>query len=68
MGTCSCASRYDNIFLPREAEVIRAARVTETEKHFTLKMKDGDAMRYAPGQILEVGLHGYGEIPIGFAS
>ena len=67
MGTCSCASRYDNIFLPREAEILRAARVTETEKHFTLKMKEG-AMHYAPGQILEVGLHGYGEIPIGFAS
>src|SRR5512146_666492 len=67
MGTCSCASRYDNVFLPREAEIVRAARVTQTEKHFTLKMKDG-AMKYAPGQILEVGLHGYGEIPIGFAS
>ncbi len=67
MGTCSCASRYDNVFLPREAEIIRAARVTETEKHFTLKMKDG-AMQYAPGQILEVSVHGYGEIPIGFAS
>jgi NAD(P)H-flavin reductase len=68
MATCSCASQYENIFLPREAEIIRAARVTETEKHFTLKMKDGDAMRYAPGQILEVSVHGYGEIPIGFAS
>ncbi len=67
MGTCSCASRHENIFLPREAEIMRAARATETEKHFTLKMKDG-AMAYAPGQILEVSLHGYGEIPIGFAS
>ena len=27
-----------------------------------------NAMRYAPGQILEVSVHGYGEIPIGFAS
>jgi len=67
MGTCSCASQYDNIFLPREAEIIRATRPTEMEKHFTLKMKDG-AMQYAPGQILEVSVHGYGEIPIGFAS
>lgn len=67
MGTCSCASRHDNIFLPREAEIIRAARTTEIEKHFTLKMKDG-VMRYAPGQILEVSVHGFGEIPIGFAS
>ncbi len=65
--TCSCPSRYENVFLPREAEIIRATRATETEKHFTLKMKDG-AMKYAPGQILEVSVHGYGEIPIGFAS
>src|SRR5512142_869691 len=67
MGTCACASRHDNICLPREAEIIRATRATETEKHFTLKMKDG-AMKYAPGQILELSVHGYGEIPIGFAS
>jgi NAD(P)H-flavin reductase len=67
MGTCSCASQHENIFLPREAEIIRATRVTELEKHFTLKMKDG-AMQYAPGQFLEVSVHGYGEIPIGFAS
>jgi sulfhydrogenase subunit gamma (sulfur reductase) len=67
MGTCSCASGYENIFLPREAEIVTAARVTELEKHFTLKMRDG-AMQYAPGQILEVSVNGYGEIPIGFAS
>jgi sulfhydrogenase subunit gamma (sulfur reductase) len=67
MGTCSCASQYENIFLPREAEIVRATRVTDLEKHFTLKMKDG-AMQYAPGQILEVSVNGFGEIPIGFAS
>jgi len=67
MGTCSCASQYENIFLPREAEIVRATRVTDLEKHFTLKMKDG-AMTYAPGQILEVSVNGFGEIPIGFAS
>ena len=67
MSTCSCASRHENIFLPREAEIVRAVRATQSEKHFTLKMKDGP-MRHAPGQFLEVSLHGYGEIPIGFAS
>lgn len=57
-----------NIFLPREAEILRAEQITETEKHFMLKMKDGQAMEFAPGQIMEISVHGYGEIPIGFAS
>ncbi|MGV8073098.1 MAG: FAD/NAD(P)-binding protein [Syntrophobacteraceae bacterium] len=56
------------MFLPLEAEIVRAERVTASEKHFTLKRKDGLQMEYQPGQILEVGLPGYGEIPIGFAS
>lgn len=59
---------YQNIFLPREAEILRAEKITATEKHFTLKMKDGGLMKYSPGQILEVSVPGFGEIPIGFAS
>ena len=65
---CACASPHSNVFLPREAEILRAKQVTAGEKHFTLKMKDGPPMDYAPGQILEVSLYGFGEIPIGFAS
>jgi NAD(P)H-flavin reductase len=57
-----------NIFLPREATIIHAVQATPTEKHFTLQMSDGQAMAFAPGQIVELGLVGYGEIPIGFAS
>jgi sulfite reductase subunit B len=51
-----------------EAEIVRAEQVTQSEKHFTLKMKNGCHMEFAPGQILELSLFGYGEIPIGFAS
>lgn len=65
---CNCHSDYQNIFLPREAEIVRAEQITATEKHFTLKMKDGKPMEHDPGQILEVSVHGFGEIPIGFAS
>jgi sulfhydrogenase subunit gamma (sulfur reductase) len=57
-----------NIFLPREATIVKAVQATPTEKHFTLQMSDGEAMEFAPGQIVELGLVGYGEIPIGFAS
>jgi len=69
MCTCTTAdaATYDNVFLPREADIIRALQITETEKHFTLRPCEGE-MRFVPGQILEVSLHGFGEIPIGFAS
>ena len=67
--TCSCTSKfYPNVFLPREAEILGAEFMTATEKRFTLRMKDGRALEYQPGQILEVGLMGFGEIPLGLAS
>ena len=58
----------ENIFVPREAMIVRATQPTESETHFTLRMTDGRPMAFQPGQILEVSLFGYGEIPIGFAS
>jgi sulfhydrogenase subunit gamma (sulfur reductase) len=58
---------YENVFLPMEAEIIRADAITATEKHFTLRLKEG-RMEFEPGQILEVSVNGYGEIPIGLAS
>lgn len=58
----------ENVFLPREAEIVRAEQITELEKHFTLRMKDGKGLEHEPGQIMELGVYGYGEIPIGFAS
>jgi sulfite reductase subunit B len=64
----NCAHSKENIFLPREAEILKIEQPTELERRFTLKMKDGAAMTFEPGQILEVSLFGYGEIPIGFAS
>jgi sulfhydrogenase subunit gamma (sulfur reductase) len=61
-------TEVENIFLPREATILRTEQVTATEKHFTLKMNDGRPMEFEPGQIVELSLFGYGEIPIGFAS
>ncbi len=61
-------TEVENIFLPREAKILRTVQATETETHFTLKMKDGRPMEFEPGQIVELSLFGYGEIPIGFAS
>ena len=58
----------ENIFLPMECKIVRAHQATPAEKHFTLKMADGAILKFEPGQILEVSLFGYGEIPIGIAS
>ncbi len=71
---CRCATpspaqdQKENIFLPREANIIRVEKTTEMERIFTLRLADGSQMKFEPGQILEVGLMGYGEIPIGLAS
>jgi len=61
-------TEVENIFLPRKATVVHTLQATPTEKHLTLEMADGRPMAYAPGQIVELSLFGYGEIPIGFAS
>ncbi len=58
----------NNIFLPKAAKIIQVRVTTESERHFSLKYVDGSKMRFEPGQILEVSLFGYGEIPIGLAS
>jgi sulfhydrogenase subunit gamma (sulfur reductase) len=68
MSDCQAGKTHENIFLPREAKILRAVQMTTTEKHFTLQMKDGQSMQFEPGQIIEVGVPGYGEIPIGLAS
>ena len=61
-------TEVENIFMPREATIVRSVQATPTETHFTLQMADGKPMEYEPGQIVELSLFGYGEIPIGFAS
>lgn len=60
--------RDGNIFLPKEAEIVDTKKMTSTETHFVLKLTNGDSMDYEPGQIVEAGVYGYGEIPLGFSS
>ena len=67
--TCTCAEkREENLFLPREAKIVRVEQHTPMERQFTLRMADGRRLEFDPGQILEAGLFGYGEIPLGLAS
>ncbi|MBF0362252.1 MAG: FAD/NAD(P)-binding protein [Oligoflexia bacterium] len=70
---CACSENkngqnYSNIFLPKEAKILRAIQATQSERHFTLQLANKEKMKFEPGQILEVSLFGYGEIPIGLAS
>lgn len=68
--TCDCVTiaKDDNIFLPKEVEVVSIKQMTAAESHLTLKMKNNESIDYQPGQIVEAGLFGYGEIPLGFSS
>ena len=65
---CVLKNEKENIFLPKEAKILRVEKTTELERIFTLRLADGSSLAFEPGQILEVGLFGYGEIPIGVAS
>ena len=65
--SCGC-NHNENIFLPKEAEIVALKQMTASETHFTLKMANGEPMCYEPGQILEMGLFGFGEIPLGYST
>ncbi|MBL7076360.1 MAG: FAD/NAD(P)-binding protein [Kiritimatiellae bacterium] len=66
--TCTCNDNNESIFLPHVADIIDAQMITSTEKHFKLKLQSGERFDYEPGQIVEAGLFGYGEVPLGLAS
>ncbi len=65
---CSNQANYENIFMPKEAKIIKTKMSTASEKRFWVKWADGSQAKFQPGQFLEVSLFGYGEIPIGYAS
>jgi len=68
MQSNGCQCEQESLFLPRKAKILHTAQPTASEKHFTLQMVDGEPFEFEPGQILEVGVMGFGEIPIGIAS
>jgi sulfhydrogenase subunit gamma (sulfur reductase) len=57
-----------NIYLPRPCIIQEARMATPIEKHFTVKLKDNSSLRHTPGQIVEAGIPGFGEIPLGISS
>ncbi len=68
-GTCNCGhTEIDNLFMPKEATIIKTEWMTHDTKSFTLKWADGSKTDHEPGQIVEASLFGYGEIPLGFGT
>ena len=65
---CACAER-ESLFVPREAKILHA-HAAHRRPRSTSRCSSPTArpLKFQPGQILEVGVMGYGEIPIGIAS
>ena len=55
-------------YQPTLAEMVKIEQLTETEKLFTLHLKDGRDLGHRAGQFVEVSVFGVGEAPISVTS
>jgi sulfite reductase subunit B len=55
-------------YQPTMAEMVKIEQLTETEKLFTLHLKDGRDLGHRAGQFVEVSVFGIGEAPISVTS
>jgi len=55
-------------YQPTVAEMVKIEQLTETEKLFTLHLKDGRDLGHRAGQFVEVSVFGVGEAPISVTS
>jgi NAD(P)H-flavin reductase len=68
-GTCNCGNpEIENLFMPKEAIIVKTEQMTPDTKFFELKWADGSKVDFEPGQIIEASLFGFGEIPLGISS
>jgi len=58
----------EKLYVPRPAKIVKARRLTATEKFFELEFEDGSDLGHQPGQFVEVSILGYGEAPISVSS
>lgn len=58
----------ESLFLPKLAEVTNIETLSEREKLFHLKFRDGTVLEHIPGQFVQVGVLGTGEAPISISS
>ncbi len=57
-----------SLFLPKLAELLKVEPLSEKEKLFQLRLKDGSRLNHKPGQFVEVSVLGIGEAPISISS
>ena len=57
-----------SIYLPTLAEIVRTEQLTQMEKLFDIRLKNGRELGHQPGQFVEVSLFGIGEAPISVSS
>ncbi len=58
----------ESIYLPRLAELVRTEGLTERERLFELKLRNGDELGHRPGQFVEISVFGIGEAPLSVSS
>ena len=57
-----------SLYVPKLAEVLKVEPLSEKEKLFQLRLKDGSRLNHKPGQFVEVSVPGIGEAPISISS
>ncbi len=57
-----------SLYLPHLAQIVRTQPLTQMEKLFEIKLKNGQDLGHQPGQFVEVSLFGIGESPISISS
>ena len=53
-----------DLYLPHLASIVKIKSLSDREKLFEFKLKDGTALGHRPGQFVEVYVFGIGESPI----
>ena len=62
------ADQVSSPYQPTLAEMVKIEQLTETERLFTLHLKNGHALGHKAGQFVEVSVFGIGEAPISVTS
>lgn len=55
-------------YRPLKAKIIKANKITESEKFFRIELEGKKELGHLPGQFVQVSLFGYGEAPISICS
>lgn len=58
----------ESLYLPNLAEITRTEQVTEMEKFFAVRLKNGNNLGHKPGQFVNVSAFGVGEAPFSISS